>query len=39
MESVMKYGKFVLGVAASMLLINQIGPLRDIVNKNYFDKG
>ena len=37
MQFTFKHGAlFVLGVAVSLLIINQIGPVRDIVQKQYF---
>jgi hypothetical protein len=37
MHFTFKHGAlFVLGVAVSLLIINQVGPVRDIVNKSYF---
>lgn len=35
----MEFAKFALKVALVILLINQIGPVRDIVNKNFLSGG
>lgn len=35
----MEFGKFALKVALVMLIINQIGPVRDIVNRNFLSGG
>lgn len=36
MGDVMKYGKFVLGVAASILIISQVPALKALIEKKYW---